>query len=132
MKLNQKIPLKYSIIILFIMLIFTLFMPIETIECSKSNDSCHIYTRKVFGRNQKLKTSFKISDITDYKIFSYSGGRSGKTHYNLRIFLKDGRVIDIDNGTSSYERAEEILYDMRIQQNFKLKGSYFKTLSNGY
>ena len=65
---NKKLPIKYVFILLAIMFIGTLFLPLQDIECSKSQDTCSIYSRNVIMRSPKLINNFSISDIEYYKI----------------------------------------------------------------
>lgn len=48
------------------------------------------------------------------------------------IYLKTGEIIHIENETRSYERAQEIYDSMINNDNFSLKGNYWRSLFDNY
>lgn len=87
-------------------------------------------------RHPKLVNQFNISDIDRYEIKDKhnSGGRGGirYTSYFINIYLKTGEIIHIENETRSYERAQEIYDSMINNDNFSLKGNYWRSLFDNY
>ena len=128
---NKKLPPEYSLSIVLIMFIITLFMPLKTIECSKDQNICTIYSRNVIFRKPKLVNQFNISDIKYYDIKSRHIRYQGEV-YSLNIHLYSGETIYLDNKVRSYERAEEIYKNIINSENYVLNGNYWKTLKNNY
>ena len=76
---NKKLSIKYIYTIVAIIFIGTLFIPLQSIQCSKTDNVCFIYSRNVILRHPKLVNQFNISDIDRYEIKDKhnSGGRGG-------------------------------------------------------
>lgn len=133
---NKKLSIKYIYTIVAIIFIGTLFIPLQSIQCSKTDNVCFIYSKNVILRHPKLVNQFNISDIDRYEIKDKhnSGGRGGirYTSYFINIYLKTGEIIHIENETRSYERAQEIYDSMINNDNFSLKGNYWCSLFDNY
>ena len=132
---NKKTSLIIALIYLGFIYFSTLLIPIKSIECSKINKSCLIYSKSVLLRTPKLVNKFDFSEIDYHKIkTNYHNKRLiGYYHsYEINIYLKSGQIIKIDNESRSYERAEKIYNEMINNDNFILKGSYWKSFLNNY
>lgn len=103
-------------------------------ECSKANDTCLIYSKRIFQQREVYEV-FKISDIDGYYINEITS-RSRYSHRHVFypvIHLKsEDRLIFMPFDTRSHEKAEDIYSNIFIQPEYKIKGSLFKAFFDLY
>ena len=99
-------------------------------ECSKTQNICHIYERKGFSR--ELTDSFRLTDIK-YHYIKYHRGQGRHSHSSYKVCLEfDNGILFLPFHTRSEEAAETIYTNMMIQPEYKLKGTFFKTFFDLY
>ena len=129
-KFSKNKIFSIALIVLSVVLIVGL-TDVNDLECSKAQNICNIYDSKGFSR--KLEESFKITDIKNHYIDSYTehGKYNRATKYKVVLEL-DNNIIFLPFGTRSEEAAESIYSNMMIQPEYKLKGSFFKSFLDLY
>lgn len=120
---------QYSLIIalcvtLLLGLIMRLFMPLQDIECSKSKNTCFIYSRNIISGETELINEFKLSDISDLKT-DYEKDSPHSGSYKIYVYLNNGETIKLESGTNKGKRAQEICHNMLNADNFVLKGNFW-------
>ena len=133
-KIRRRFSLRAIGITLGITFIILLFMPSQDIECSKAKNSCSIYTRTILSLNPTLTKQFRISDIDGFRIGSHRhrSRYSRYYSYSVNIYLKSGEKISLENETRSYERAQEICNHIANDDNYILKGNFWKSFRDDY
>lgn len=124
------------IIGVFAIIIFILFMlntmEIPSIKCIKSQNLCEMYTRKTFY-SPKLTRTFKISDILSYKVdIDYHLEEHSATTYRLILVMKDGSRIKTDFYSHREDQIDTIYLNIISPNDYKLEGTFFKTLTDAY
>ena len=121
---------KYSLIIalgitLVLGLIVRLFIPLQDVECSKSQNVCSIYSRNITSGEIEKINEFRLSDVKEYQInYEKDAPKSGS--YKIYVYLNNGESIKIKSGTANYEKAKEICDNIANNDNFILKGNFWK------
>ncbi|MBR1424693.1 hypothetical protein IJ579_03930 [bacterium] len=130
---NKKLSIQAVIIIILVLVILVLINPLFSlpdIECSRSKDICSIYSRNIILNKTELVDQFNISDIEDHYI------TMAPNHYypsmDLTIYFKSRDYITLDFITKGEKRAEAIFYGILNDDNFTLKGNYWKSLFGNY
>lgn len=123
--------LNFTIIFIVLYALFLIFVVgTNDMECSKTQNICHIYERKGFSR--KLTDTFRLTDIKYHYIDYYKGTGRG-SHSNYKVCLNfDKDMLFLPFGTRTEEAAETIYTNMMLQPEYKLKGTIFKTFFDLY
>ncbi len=106
----------------------------HNLECSKANDTCLIYSKRIFQQREVYEV-FKISDIDGYyinEIESHSRYSHRHAFYPVIHLKSEDRMIFMPFDTKSYEKAEDIYCNIFLQPEYKIKGSLFKTFFDLY
>ena len=126
---NKALSIRAIITIILVLTVAGLLQPLLSlpdIECSKSKDICSIYSRNVIINKTELIDQFKISDIENHII------TMAPCHYypsmEITIYFKSRDYITLDFITKGKNRAEAIFYGILNDENFTLKGNYWKSL----
>lgn len=130
---NKALSIRAIITIILVLAVIVLidpFLSLPDIECSKSKDICSLYSRNVILNKTKLIDQFNISDIENHYI------TMAPSHYypsmELTIYFKSRDDITLDFITKGEKRAEAIFYGILNDDNFTLKGNYWKSLFGNY
>ena len=120
---------KYSLIIalcvtLLLGFIMRLFIPLQDVECSKSKNTCFIYSRNIISGETELINEFKLSDIRELKS-NYEKDSPHSGSYKIYVYLYNGETIELESGTNKGKRAQEICRNMLNTDNFILKGNFW-------
>ena len=130
---NKPISLRTGIIFFTIWFFIILLGPLldsRSLVCSKTKDTCSIYSNNIFSNTTKLIRQFHISDIDDTYITTSTYHSYLKM--DTTIYLKSGEYFDLGFTIFGKKRAKEIIYNIKNKDNYTLRGNYWKELFGYY
>ena len=122
-------------LIFFIIITFWVLntIPYPSIYCDRLKDTCSVYEKATFALIRDHVYSFRISEITGYKIKNIKNSGSKGCYYYIPVLYINGEEKELYGfNFRNRNRAEDFIFKIQNYDTYKLKGNILKLFFNMY